>query len=137
MNGFVLPFPAADNSAIAEKGVGKTAEGLAHGAAEKFTAESRGIDKQVSLNPLTFVRYQSLYFNTTGDRNTAIGSSVLVNNTTGYRNTGNGSFALYYNTSGFYNTATGYGALYRNTTGNYNTVIGSFALYTLLTALLA
>jgi hypothetical protein len=63
----------------------------------------------------------------TGDSNTATGALALLSNTTGIGNTANGTFALRSNTTGFYNTATGQSALLNNN-GTDNTGIGSAAL---------
>jgi trimeric autotransporter adhesin len=66
--------------------------------------------------------------NTTGDRNTALGSRALNANTTGSSNTAVGRTALFLNTEGGANVAVGIDAVQDNTTGNNNTGIGSFAL---------
>jgi hypothetical protein len=68
-----------------------------------------------------------LYFNTTGERNTAIGDSALYLNTEGSRNTAIGNPALLNNTTGTDNTAVGASALEHNTTGFRNTVLGADA----------
>ena len=75
------------------------------------------------------VGYVALYNNTTGNWNTASGSSALFSNTTGSNNTATGLQALKSNTTGGENTATGRIALYNNTTGNWNTASGSSALF--------
>ena len=60
--------------------------------------------------------------------NTVVGAgSSLAANTTGSRNTVVGSASLQANTTGASNTAMGIGAMYFNTTGNYNTAIGDAA----------
>jgi subtilisin-like proprotein convertase family protein len=71
----------------------------------------------------------TLYWNTTGNNNTANGIASLEKNTTGNYNTANGSFALYNNTTGINNTATGVEALHHNTTGINNTANGRSALF--------
>jgi hypothetical protein len=50
----------------------------------------------------------SLYSNTTGYSNVALGQSALRNNTTGNYNVALGKSALYSNTKGEYNVALGY-----------------------------
>jgi Chaperone of endosialidase len=72
---------------------------------------------------------QRFFLNTTGDQNTATGSSALVQNTTGNENTASGWRALWKNTTGFWNTAEGSAALTLNTTGARNMAIGKSALY--------
>ena len=54
----------------------------------------------------------------------------LASNTTGNKNTAVGSNAMFNNTSGEFNTATGYYALVNNTTGNDNSAFGTEALAT-------
>ena len=73
--------------------------------------------------------YEALYSNTTGYRNTAIGSYALFTNTTGNENTASGRSALYNNTTGNLNTALGINTLYSNTTGYQNTASGINTLY--------
>jgi hypothetical protein len=70
----------------------------------------------------------ALAANTTGEENTANGSSSLSSNTTGYSNTANGYVALVANTTGFQNTAVGDHALYTNTSGGYNIGVGNASL---------
>ncbi|MEQ1916960.1 MAG: tail fiber protein, partial [Gallionella sp.] len=71
---------------------------------------------------------QSLFNNTTGFSNTAIGRTALTSNTTGAQNTGIGLQALMGNTTGNDNVATGAYSLQANTTGNFNVANGTFAL---------
>ncbi len=68
---------------------------------------------------------------TTGDglENTAIGTAALLSNTTGQENTANGALALFSNITGDNNTATGDRALLVNTAGSSNTAIGQAALF--------
>ena len=68
-----------------------------------------------------------MFFNTTGNSNTALGTAALVLNTTGSFNTATGVNSLSSNTIGNQNTATGNDALSSNTTGFNNTAIGTFA----------
>ena len=68
-----------------------------------------------------------MYFNTTGERNTAIGDSALYQNTEGSRNTAIGNPALLSNVIGNDNTAVGSSAL-RESIGSDNTAIGADAL---------
>jgi hypothetical protein len=63
-----------------------------------------------------------------GVENTAVGAAALLFNTTGSDNTGVGTGALLNNTTGTNNTAIGAQALYSNTTGNLNTANGLGAL---------
>ena len=75
----------------------------------------------------------SLYYNTTGTNNIAIGHNdgttyaALQSNTTGSYNVATGVGALANNTTANSNVAIGYQALITNTTGQYNTAIGSYA----------
>jgi hypothetical protein len=69
-----------------------------------------------------------LFFNTTGDFNTANGWGALSENTIGSNNTATGTEALGGNTTGSYNTANGFNALYSNSTGTNNIAIGANAL---------
>jgi len=55
------------------------------------------------------------------DSNTAVGAGALLLNTSGTNNTANGTFALVFNDAGEGNTATGAFALYSNTDGQFNT----------------
>ena len=59
------------------------------------------------------------------DNNTAVGTAALLLNTTGIQNTANGSFALYNNGVGGGNIAIGYQAGSALTTGNNNIAIGN------------
>ena len=98
-----------------------------------------------------YVGYQSLYTNTTGTRNTAVGRNALLTsttssdnsafgdsalgaNTTGAANDAFGRTALLGNTTGASNSAFGYQSLYTNSTGSYNTALGNSALYSNTTA---
>jgi hypothetical protein len=74
----------------------------------------------------TALGYTALYSNSTGDNNTAIGSSALYSST-GYHNTAVGSSALY-NCTGSNNTGIGYRALYSNISGD-NVASGYQAMY--------
>jgi hypothetical protein len=64
-----------------------------------------------------------------GSFNTAIGAVALLLNTTGSYNTATGFAVLENNTTGFGHTAAGYEALYNNQTGNFNTAFGVLALH--------
>jgi hypothetical protein len=68
----------------------------------------------------------SLYYNTTGSNNSALGVYSLYYNTTGYYNSALGYRALYYNTIGNYNSALGRESLFSNTTGSNNTALGVY-----------
>lgn len=63
-----------------------------------------------------------------GTQNTAIGTAALLNNTNGVNNTATGAAALLTNTIGNQNIATGVRALFSNTTGSNNIPIGEAAL---------
>jgi hypothetical protein len=76
----------------------------------------------------TALGYHTLYFNTSGDRNTATGDSALFQNNSS-DNTANGYKALSSNAAGSANTATGSRALDSNTTGSANTATGYQALF--------
>ena len=69
-----------------------------------------------------------MFVNTTGNYNTALGTSALLNNTTGACNTAVGNFALHRNTTATRNTAVGTYALRCNTAGFLNTALGYGAL---------
>ena len=97
-------------------GVGNTAAGW-----HSLFANSTG-----NLN--TAIGAGTLLFNT-GDDNTATGALALFSNTGGLRDTANGAFALFNNTTGDYNTGTGDRALFSNITGGFNTANGSGALF--------
>ena len=62
--------------------------------------------------------------NTTGNNNTALGTSALNQNTTGSSNISIGYQSLYANTTGGNNTSIGYLSSQQNTTGAGNTAIG-------------
>ena len=64
----------------------------------------------------------------TGNNNTATGALALLGNTTGIENTANGAFALVSNT-GDGNTAIGAYTLNQNTIGILNTAVGDAALF--------
>jgi hypothetical protein len=66
----------------------------------------------------------TLFDNTTGADNTALGVSALANNTTASNNTAIGRAALELNTTGAGNVAIGAEALDANTTAGNNTAIG-------------
>jgi hypothetical protein len=83
----------------------------------------------------------TLFANTTGSSNTAVGYNSLPVNTTGYGNTAIGRSALEGNTTGNFNTALGAhvpgsvgGPLQSNTTGGANTAIGVGTLFSNTTA---
>lgn len=81
----------------------------------------------------TAVGSSALAFNTSGQRNNAFGDSALGFNTVGSFNTANGNRALIFNVSGSYNTALGVDSLRSSTTASYGTAIGGQALYDSLT----
>jgi hypothetical protein len=74
-----------------------------------------------------------MYYNSTGDFNSAFGRAALYFNTTGSYNTAIGRSALQSNTTASNNTAVGYQAGYTNSTGGSNTLIGSGAGYAMTT----
>jgi hypothetical protein len=63
-----------------------------------------------------------------GIQNTAIGALALFSNATGSQDTATGVLALLSNTTGVSNTANGYSALYSNTTGFFNSATGADSL---------
>jgi hypothetical protein len=63
-----------------------------------------------------------------GIKNTAVGTATLLFNSSGSDNTAVGAAALLNNTTGVENTASGSDALGDNTTGSFNTATGSQAL---------
>src|SRR6266446_6214252 len=63
-----------------------------------------------------------------GDNNTATGVAALLLNTTGIQNTANGAFALYNNSAGSGNIAIGYYAGSAVTTGNNNVLISNIGV---------
>jgi hypothetical protein len=67
---------------------------------------------------------ETLFSNTTGSGNTAIGTAVLSRNTTASNNTATGTASLFSNTTGEGNCATGRSALLNNTEGGDNTASG-------------
>jgi hypothetical protein len=73
--------------------------------------------------------WASLYANTQGSFNVALGQASLQNNTEGDNNVAVGASALNDNTTGDGNTAVGYYALFENQTGLSNTSVGGYALY--------
>jgi hypothetical protein len=75
--------------------------------------------------------YQSLFANTSGEDNTAVGSyRALYSNTTGNNNIAVGRQALQTNTTGSNNVAIGRDSLFANTTASNNTAVGHQAGYT-------
>jgi hypothetical protein len=81
----------------------------------------------------TGVGWYSLWSNTDGSYNTALGAGTLLfnigdqNTFEGVNNTAVGAAALLFNTTGSDNTATGLAALLNNTEGTNNTATGEFA----------
>jgi hypothetical protein len=69
----------------------------------------------------------TLFIDSTGSFNTAVGAGALVFNNAD-SNTAVGAEVLWSNTSGTANTATGLAALFSNMIGNSNTANGAFAL---------
>lgn len=74
------------------------------------------------------IKFKYPCYKTTGNNNTANGSSSLYTNTTGNRNTANGTEALFTNNNGYQNTASGYQALYTNSSGYSNCAFGVEAM---------
>jgi hypothetical protein len=80
------------------------------------------------------VGWYSLFSNTDGSFNTALGTGTLLSNIgdqstlEGTQNTAIGTAALLFNTTGRMNTAAGSRALFSNITGNFNTATGDSAL---------
>ena len=73
--------------------------------------------------------YNTLFSNTQGTNNVAVGNHALYSTTTALDNVAVGAVTLYSNT-GARNTAVGKHALYLNTTGGSNTALGYQAGYT-------
>jgi hypothetical protein len=67
--------------------------------------------------------------NTTGQFNTAVGTTALENNTTGQNNTAVGMSSMRSNTTGAHNVAIGDNALAVNSTGFQNVAIGNQAMF--------
>ena len=65
-----------------------------------------------------------------GIENTAVGVGALLSNTSGSDNTAIGALALFYNTTGPFNSAFGDFALFSNTAGDRNIAVGDSALLT-------
>jgi hypothetical protein len=88
------------------------------------------IGKGAGTNSTNFTigSVNSLYNNTTGNDNTAIGYDSLSNNSTGDYNIAVGNRSLLVNGSGAYNVAVGYQALESNVIGGNNIALGSLAL---------
>lgn len=74
----------------------------------------------------TFIGFSAGKNNTTGERNTFMGSKAGFNNT-GERNTFFGSYSGYNNVTGIYNVYLGFYAGYNNTSGSRNVFIGKDA----------
>src|SRR4030095_5074164 len=72
--------------------------------------------------------WRSLFFNSTGSFNTALGPSLIIN-TIGSNNTAAGAAALLLNSTGTENTAMGVDAMVFNSTGEFNGAFGGFALF--------
>jgi|SRR5215475_15028365 len=70
----------------------------------------------------------TLFTDSTGSFNTAVGAGALLFNNSGL-NTAVGAEALLSNTNGTANTATGLGTLFSNAIGDSNTANGAFALF--------
>jgi hypothetical protein len=80
------------------------------------------------------VGWFSLWSNTDGSYNTAVGAGTLLfnvgnqNTSEGIKNTAIGTATLLFNNTGTDNTAVGAAALLNNATGSENTALGSDAL---------
>jgi trimeric autotransporter adhesin len=72
--------------------------------------------------------YEALFFNTTGQLNTAFGNNALRKNIGGGNNTAMGSGALELNTTGSENIAVGVSTMGKNTGGTQNTAVGTSSL---------
>ena len=75
----------------------------------------------------TAMVWQSLYSNTNGNSNTAVGAFTLIQHKR-RRKHSHRIRTLYLNTSGRGNTGTGDSALANNPTGNFNIALGSATL---------
>lgn len=78
----------------------------------------------------TMVGYQAGFWNTSGNGNTSLGTSAVLNTRAGSWNTGLGINALYTNQTGSHNVSCGLEALY-NAVSDNNTGIGSNSGYNL------
>lgn len=98
--------------------------------ASRNTAIGISAGEANSSGTITAIGAYTLYSNTTGTANTAVGGNTtsvagaLQANTTGSYNVAVGTGALQSNTTASNNTAVGYQAGYTNTTGTANTFIG-------------
>ena len=81
----------------------------------------------------TAVGTRALRNNTSGFRNTAIGNKAMVDNSQGYENVSIGSYSLYANSTGYKNSGLGASCLEDVTTGYRNTAIGYGTLYSVTT----
>jgi subtilisin-like proprotein convertase family protein len=82
------------------------------------------------VHPTAGSTFESGYYNVniTGTRNTAIGSTALINNTIGNHNSAFGDSTLLNNSTGNSNTAMGFQAMWGNTTGTWNSSFGVTSL---------
>ncbi len=93
-----------------------------------FLGNNAGEHDDLSNNLNVFVGYNTGFANTTGSRNTSVGSYSLWKNSIGQLNSAFGSDALSDNLDGSNNTAIGGFALKRHKTGSYNVALGSDAM---------
>lgn len=100
-------------------------DGISDGSSV-FLGANSGINDDLSGNQNIAVGSSALQDNISGFGNIAIGDSSL-NNSTGDFNTAIGTTSLFSNTSGSSNVAIGGASLQNNTTGSGNIAIGAFA----------
>lgn len=100
---------------------------LSLGARNTFLGQNTGDTTTNGWNNVAIGN--SFLANTSGSKNTAIGSFSLNVNTIGSDNTAIGAYTLYSNISGLSNVAIGENALYSNISSSGNVAIGINALY--------
>ena len=106
---------------VANGGTGSATQNFVDVTTAQTIAGTKTFNSDIMISTLTIGKGSG------GDyTSVAIGTDALDVNTTGTRNTAIGTYALL-NTTGGNNTANGYYALQTNTTGSNNTSIGSFS----------
>jgi len=112
--------------------LGAQAELSGHGYV-RFIGKLAIYDESLFSNTIgnynTALGYQSLYANTIGSGNLAIGYQAMFKNIDGGTNLAFGNLSLFNNLSGTNNFAIGNNTLYANTIGTDNFALGNYALY--------
>ncbi len=98
------------------------------GVQNSFFGASAGAPFTTTAFANTAVGFDTLFSDTNGGDNTAVGDSALKFNTTGGSNVAVGETALFSNTEGAGNTALGTSALVTNKFGSNNVALGQGAL---------